>query len=161
MKTGYTSGAGYSLASSATQGEMRLIAVVMGASSVKSRESDSKQLLSYGFRFFDTLNPHQGGDEVAEEKVWFGAKDTLKLGVAEDTFITLPKSDSKKLTASIELDSELKAPIAEGQTLGVVHYTVDGEDVQTQPLIALEAVEQGGIFKRLMDYVKLFFASLF
>ncbi|WP_373953760.1 serine hydrolase [Vibrio pomeroyi] len=161
MKTGYTSGAGYSLASSATQGEMRLIAVVMGASSVKSRESDSKQLLSYGFRFFDTLNPHQGGDQVAEEKVWFGEQDTLKLGVAEDTFITLPKSDSKKLTASIELNSELKAPIAEGQTLGVVHYTVDGEDVQTQPLIALEAVEQGGLFKRLMDYVKLFFASLF
>ncbi|MEZ9597749.1 D-alanyl-D-alanine carboxypeptidase, partial [Vibrio sp. 10N.286.46.A8] len=105
--------------------------------------------------------PHQGGDQVAEEKVWFGAQDTLKLGVAEDTFITLPKSDSKKLTASIELISELKAPISEGQTLGVVHYTVDGEDVQTQPLIALEAVEQAGLFKRLMDYVKLFFASLF
>ncbi|SBS67258.1 D-alanyl-D-alanine carboxypeptidase DacA precursor [Vibrio atlanticus] len=117
--------------------------------------------MSYGFRFFDTLNPHQGGDQVAEEKVWFGAQDTLKLGVAEDTFITLPKSDSKKLTASIELISELKAPISEGQTLGVVHYTVDGEDVQTQPLIALEAVEQAGLFKRLMDYVKLFFASLF
>ncbi|MEC7940834.1 MAG: D-alanyl-D-alanine carboxypeptidase family protein [Pseudomonadota bacterium] len=161
MKTGYTSGAGYSLASSATQGEMRLIAVVMGASSVKSRESDSKQLLSYGFRFFDTLNVHQGGDQVAEEKVWFGDQDTLKLGVAEDTFITLPKSDSKKLTASIELNSELKAPITEGQTLGVVHYTVDGEDVKTQHLIALESVEQGGLFKRLMDYFKLFFSSLF
>ena len=161
MKTGYTSGAGYSLASSATQGEMRLIAVVMGASSVKSRESDSKQLLSYGFRFFDTLHPHQSGEQVSEEKVWFGAQDKLKLGVAKDTFITLSKSDSKKLTASIELDSEIKAPIAEGQTLGVVHYMVDGEDVQTQPLIALEAVEQGSFLKRLMDYVKLFFASLF
>ena len=161
MKTGYTSGAGYSLASSATQGEMRLIAVVMGASSVKSRESDSKQLLSYGFRFFDTLNVHQGGDQVVEEKVWFGDQDTLKLGVAEDTFITLPKSDSKKLTASIELNSELKAPITECQTLGVVHYTADGEDVQTQPLVALESVEQGGLFKRLMDNFKLFFSSLF
>lgn len=96
MKTGYTSGAGYSLASSATQGEMRLIAVVMGSSSIKGRESDSKQLLSYGFRFFDTLNPHQSGDLISEERLWFGEQDTLKLGVDQDTYITLPKADGKK-----------------------------------------------------------------
>ncbi|MCZ8486783.1 hypothetical protein O9993_20925 [Vibrio lentus] len=70
----------------------------------------------------------------------------MKLGVAGRVLITLPKSDSKKLNfGTIELDLELKAPIAEGQISGVVHHTVDGEDVQTQPLIALEAVEQGGI----------------
>lgn len=161
MKTGYTSGAGYSLASSATQGEMRLIAVVMGASSIKGRESDSKQLLSYGFRFFDTLNPHQSGDQISEEKLWFGEKDTLKLGVDQDTYITLPKADGKKLSASVELTSDLKAPIEKGQTLGVVHYTVDGEDIQTQPLVALESVEQGSFFKRILDHIKLFFASLF
>lgn len=161
MKTGYTSGAGYSLASSATQGEMRLIAVVMGASSIKGRESDSKQLLSYGFRFFDTLNPHQSGDQISEEKLWFGAQDTVKLGVDQDTYITLPKADGKKLSASVELTSDLKAPIEKGQTLGVVHYTVDGEDIQTQPLVALESVEQGSFFKRILDHIKLFFASLF
>ena len=161
MKTGYTSGAGYSLASSATQGEMRLIAVVMGSSSIKGRESDSKQLLSYGFRFFDTLNPHQSGDLISEEKLWFGEKDTLKLGVDQDTYITLPKADGKKLSASVELTSDLKAPIEKGQTLGVVHYTVDGEDIKTQPLVALESVEQGSFFKRILDHIKLFFANLF
>ncbi len=51
MKTGYTSGAGYSLTSSATEGDMRLIAVVMGTKSTKTREIESKQLLNYGFRF--------------------------------------------------------------------------------------------------------------
>ncbi|MBN8124826.1 D-alanyl-D-alanine carboxypeptidase, partial [Vibrio vulnificus] len=59
MKTGFTSGAGYSLVTSATNGNMRLISAVMGANSMKSRESDSKQLLSYGFRFFDTVAPHK------------------------------------------------------------------------------------------------------
>ncbi|MEZ9058433.1 serine hydrolase [Vibrio pelagius] len=161
MKTGYTSGAGYSLASSATQGEMRLIAVVMGSSSVKGRESDSKQLLSYGFRFFDTLNPHQSGDLISEEKLWFGEQDTLKLGVDRDTFITLPKADGKKLSASVELTSDLKAPIEKGQTLGMVHYTVDGEDIKTQPLVALESVQEGSFFKRILDHIKLFFSNLF
>ncbi|MGF1753893.1 D-alanyl-D-alanine carboxypeptidase [Vibrio makurazakiensis] len=161
MKTGYTSGAGYSLASSATQGEMRLIAVVMGSKSTKSRESESKQLLSYGFRFFDTVKPHSSGDEVAVERIWFGEQDSIKLGVGEDAYVTLPKSDTKKLTASVELNSDLKAPIAEGDILGLVHYSVDGEDVKTQPLIALESIEQGSLFKRLFDTVKLFFAGLF
>lgn len=161
MKTGYTSGAGYSLASSATQGEMRLIAVVMGSSSIKGRESDSKQLLSYGFRFFDTLNPHQSGDLISEEKLWFGTQDTLKLGVDQDAYITLPKADGKKLSASVELTSDLKAPIEKGQTLGVVHYTVDGEDIKTQPLVALESVQEGSFFKRILDHIKLFFANLF
>ena len=161
MKTGYTSGAGYSLASSATQGEMRLIAVVMGSSSIKGRESDSKQLLSYGFRFFDTLNPHQSGDLISEEKLWFGEQDTLKLGVDQDTYITLPKADGKKLSASVELTSDLKAPIEKGQTLGVIHYTVDGEDIKTQPLVALESVQEGSFFKRILDHIKLFFTNLF
>ncbi|WP_434762985.1 serine hydrolase [Vibrio fortis] len=161
MKTGYTSGAGYSLASSATQGEMRLIAVVMGSSSIKGRESDSKQLLSYGFRFFDTLNPHQSGDLISEEKLWFGTQDTLKLGVDQDAYITLPKADGKKLSASVELTFDLKAPIEKGQTLGVVHYTVDGEDIKTQPLVALESVQEGSFFKRILDHIKLFFANLF
>lgn len=161
MKTGYTSGAGYSLASSATQGEMRLIAVVMGSSSIKGRESDSKQLLSYGFRFFDTLNPHQSGDLISEERLWFGEQDTLKLGVDQDTYITLPKADGKKLSASVELTSDLKAPIEKGQTLGVVHYSVDGEDIKTQPLVALESVQEGSFFKRILDHIKLFFTNLF
>ncbi|MBW3696078.1 D-alanyl-D-alanine carboxypeptidase [Vibrio sp. T187] len=161
MKTGFTSGAGYSLASSATQGDMRLIAVVMGSSSAKSRESESKQLLSYGFRFFDTVNPHKQGDEVTAERVWFGEQDSIKLGVGEDTYVTLPRSDRNKLSASVELSSDLKAPIEKGAVLGQVHYTVDGEDIKSQPLIALESVEQGSMFKRLLDTIKLFFSGLF
>ncbi|NOH97562.1 serine hydrolase [Vibrio sp. 99-70-13A1] len=161
MKTGYTSGAGYSLASSATQGEMRLIAVVMGASSAKSRESDSKQLLSYGFRFFETVQPHSKGDVIAQERVWFGDGDSVKLGVEDDTFLTIPRTDSKKLSASVELTSDLKAPIAAGEVLGLVHYSVDGEDIDSKPLVALEAVEEGSFFKRIIDHIKLFFSNLF
>ncbi|MEH0740201.1 D-alanyl-D-alanine carboxypeptidase [Vibrio cholerae] len=161
MKTGYTSGAGYSLATSATSGDMRLISVVMGSSSTKSRESESKQLLSYGFRFFDTISPTRAGQSVASPKVWMGKTDTVDVGVEKDVFITLAKGDVTKLAAEVEFSSDLVAPIAQGETLGQVIYSVDGETVATAPLIAQQPVEEGGLFKKLVDWFKRLLASLF
>ncbi|MEH0664523.1 D-alanyl-D-alanine carboxypeptidase [Vibrio scophthalmi] len=161
MKTGYTSGAGYSLATSATSGDMRLISVVMGSSSTKSRESESKQLLSYGFRFFDTISPTRASQSVASPKVWMGKTDTVDVGVEKDVFITLAKGDVNKLAAEVEFSSDLVAPIAQGETLGQVIYSVDGETVATAPLIAQQPVEEGGLFKKLVDWFKRLLASLF
>ena len=55
IKTGHTSEAGYSLVTSATKGDMRLITVVMGTKSERARKVESKKLLNYGFRFFETI----------------------------------------------------------------------------------------------------------
>ncbi len=161
MKTGYTSGAGYSLATSATNGDMRLIAVVMGAKSQSVRESESKQLLSYGFRFYDTLMPTAAGTDVANARVWMGQKDELKVGVNRDVYLTLPKGDVNKLKAEVEYNGDLLAPIAQDQVVGKVLYKVDGKVVKETELVALEPVEEGGIFKRIMDWFKRLVASWF
>ncbi|WP_337167296.1 D-alanyl-D-alanine carboxypeptidase family protein [Vibrio parahaemolyticus] len=161
MKTGYTSGAGYSLATSATNGDMRLIAVVMGAKSQSVRESESKQLLSYGFRFYDTLMPTAAGTDIANARVWMGQKDELKVGVNRDVYLTLPKGDVNKLKAEVEYNGDLLAPIAQDQVVGTLLYKVDGKVVKETELVALEPVEEGGIFKRIMDWFKLLVASWF
>ncbi|EPB6517580.1 serine hydrolase [Vibrio parahaemolyticus] len=161
MKTGYTSGAGYSLATSATNGDMRLIAVVMGAKSQSVRESESKQLLSYGFRFYETLMPTAAGTDIANARVWMGQKDELKVGVNRDVYLTLPKSDVNKLKAEVEYNGDLLAPIAQDQVVGKVLYKVDGKVVKETELVALEPVEDGGIFKRIMDWFKRLVASWF
>lgn len=161
MKTGYTSGAGYSLATSATNGDMRLIAVVMGAKSQSVRESESKQLLSYGFRFYETLMPTAAGTNIANARVWMGQKDELKVGVNRDVYLTLPKSDVNKLKAEVEYNGDLLAPIAQDQVVGKVLYKVDGKVVKETELVALEPVEEGGIFKRIMDWFKRLVASWF
>lgn len=161
MKTGYTSGAGYSLATSATDGNMRLISVVMGSSSTKSRESESKQLLSYGFRFFDTISPVEPGEVLSEVKVWMGQENSLQVGVAANRYLTLNKGDSVKLKAEIEMQGELAAPIAKGAKVGNVIYTVDGKELARTDLVALQSVEEGNIFKRAMDWIKRLFASWF
>ncbi len=161
MKTGYTSGAGYSLATSATNGDMRLIAVVMGAKSQSVRESESKQLLSYGFRFYDTLMPTAAGTDIANARVWMGQKDELKVGVNRDVYLTLPKGDVNKLKAEVEYNGDLLAPIAQDQVIGTLLYKVDGKVVKETELVALEPVEEGGIFKRIMDWFKRLVASWF
>ncbi|HGO5290765.1 D-alanyl-D-alanine carboxypeptidase family protein [Photobacterium damselae] len=161
MKTGYTGGAGYSLASSATEGDMRLIAVVMGTKSPKIRQAESKQLLNYGFRFFDTVSPHKVGDEIMTERIWMGDKEQVKLGVAETSYVTLSRNDVKKMTASVEMTGQLEAPIEKGQQVGKVIYSVDGKDVASQPLVALETVNEGSFFSKIIDMVKKFVYGLF
>lgn len=110
IKTGHTSNAGYSLVSSATEGQMRLVAVVMGTKDANARKSESKKLLSYGFRFFETVAPHKAGETFVEEKVWMGNKDTVALGLDQDTYVTLPRGEAKNLKASFVLEKELEAP---------------------------------------------------
>ncbi|ASI97161.1 MULTISPECIES: serine hydrolase [Vibrio] len=161
IKTGHTSNAGYSLVSSATEGQMRLVAVVMGTKDANARKSESKKLLSYGFRFFETVAPHKAGETFVEEKVWMGSKDTVALGVDEDTYVTLPRGQAKNLKASFVLEKELEAPINKGDVVGKLYYQIDGEDIAEYPLMALETVDQGSLFSRMWDYIVLLFKSFF
>ena len=161
IKTGHTSNAGYSLVSSATEGQMRLVAVVMGTKDANARKSESKKLLSYGFRFFETVAPHKAGETFVEEKVWMGSKDTVALGVDEDTYVTLPRGQAKNLKASFVLEKELEAPINKGDVVGKLYYQIDGEDIAEYPLMALETVEQGSLFSRMWDYIVLLVKSFF
>nr|WP_242011141.1 hypothetical protein [Vibrio furnissii] len=161
MKTGFTSGAGYSLVTSATNGNMRLISAVMGANSMKSRESDSKQLLSYGFRFFDTVAPHKQGETIENARVWMGERDDLAIGVAQTTYLTVNKGEMSQLSGLIELDRDLKAPIQQGDVVGKVIYQIGQRKVGEAPLVALESVEKGSWFKQSMDWIKRFIAGLF
>ncbi|MEF1309832.1 serine hydrolase [Vibrio mytili] len=161
IKTGHTSNAGYSLVSSATEGQMRLVAVVMGTKDANARKSESKKLLSYGFRFFETVAPHKAGETFVEEKVWMGNKGTVALGLDQDTYVTLPRGEAKNLKASFVLEKELEAPINKGDVVGKLYYQIDGEDIAEYPLMALETVEQGSLFSRMWDYIVLLFKSFF
>ena len=161
IKTGHTSNAGYSLVSSATEGQMRLVAVVMGTKDANARKSESKKLLSYGFRFFETVAPHKAGQTFVEEKVWMGNKDTVALGLDQDTYVTLPRGEAKNLKASFVLEKELEAPIKKGDVVGKLYYQIDGEDIAEYPLMALETVDQGSLFSRMWDYIVLLFKSFF
>ncbi|MFT6985382.1 MAG: D-alanyl-D-alanine carboxypeptidase (penicillin-binding protein 5/6) [Psychromonas sp.] len=161
IKTGHTSAAGYSLISSATKEGMRLISVVMGTKSETSRKVESKKLLNWGFRFFETITPYNAGDQLASERIWMGAQEMIRLGVAINTPITLPRGQAKNLKADFIIKDELRAPIKKGEKVGEVHYSIADEPIATYDLVALETIDEGGLFSRLIDYVKLLFIGWF
>ncbi|WP_353517232.1 serine hydrolase [Thalassotalea sp. SU-HH00458] len=159
LKTGHTAQAGYSLVSSATKGDMRLISVVMGANSERSRLVESRKLLNYGFRFFETYTPYKAGEKFVSDRVWMGDVKEVDLGILEDTPITIPRGQRKNLKANFELNQQLIAPLAKGQVVGKVFLQLDGEDIGEYPLVTLQEINEGGMFDRLMDYVKLQFQN--
>ena len=157
IKTGHTEEAGYSLITSATKDNMRLISVVMGTGSAKEREAENKKLLTYGFRFFETFSPYKAGEEFAQQRVWQGAKENISLGVLSETPITLKRGERKNLKADFKLNQQLVAPISKGQVVGSVFLKLGNEDIAEYPLVALEEIEEAGIFGQLVDYIKMQF----
>ncbi|MEO3864861.1 serine hydrolase [Rheinheimera fenheensis] len=157
IKTGHTSEAGFSLITSAARDGMRLISVVMGANSEQARAAENKKLLTYGFRFFETFSPYQAGEQFAEQRIWQGEKENIKLGILQPVQITIPRGQRKDLQADFTLEQQLIAPISKGQTVGTVYLKLQGNDIATYPLVALEDVAEGGFFSRMIDYIKMQF----
>ncbi len=161
LKTGHTDEAGYCLVASAVRDGMRLISVVLGTTSEEARARETQKLLSYGFRYFETHPLYSAGVSLQDAQVWKGTVDTVSLGLAEPVAVTIPRGQKDKLQATLEIDSLLQAPLTEGQVLGQLKITLGDEVVAERPLIALQAVEEGGFFKRLWDSIILFFKGLF
>ena len=160
LKTGHTQEAGYCLVASAKRNDMRLISVVMGAKSESARERETQKLLSYGFRYFETHQLYNEGTKLSDAKVWAGAEDNLQLGVNRDIHLTIPRGKHDAITAVLNIDETIKAPVTKGKVYGELLVTLDGETLLQEPLVALQAVEEGGLFKRLWDGIVLFFKSL-
>ncbi|MFT6267240.1 MAG: D-alanyl-D-alanine carboxypeptidase (penicillin-binding protein 5/6) [Alphaproteobacteria bacterium] len=155
IKTGHTSDAGYSLITSATQGDMRLLSVVMGTDSERSRKAENKKLLRYGFRFYESVVPFQPNHIFANHRIYMGDKETVNLGINQSTSMTVPRGQADQLKASFELTSQLEAPIEKGIEVGVLTLTLDGETVATYPLVTLEEVQEGSFVSQAMDWVNL------
>lgn len=162
MKTGTTAGAGYNLVASATQGDMRLISVVLGTKTDRIRFNESEKLLTWGFRFFETVNPLKAGKEFASEPVWFGDNDRASLGVDKDLYLTIPRGRMKDLKASYVLTaSELHAPLKKNQVVGTINFQLDGKTIDQRPLVVLDEIPEGNFFGKIIDYIKLMFHHWF
>jgi D-alanyl-D-alanine carboxypeptidase (penicillin-binding protein 5/6) len=151
VKTGFTDAAGYCLVASALRNNMRLISVVMGASSPNARANENQNLLNYGFRFFEAHKLYSGKTALSEARVWKGDTKNLPLGLAEDLYVTIPRRRYDDLKAVITIDKKITAPVKEGTKLGTVNVTLKDEPVVSKDLIALKSVEQGNILQRLYD----------
>jgi serine-type D-Ala-D-Ala carboxypeptidase (penicillin-binding protein 5/6) len=155
VKTGHTDAAGYCLIASSNRAGRRLLSVLLGSTSEATRAQESLKLLNWGYQFFDSVKLYGAGTPVRSLEVWKGAARTVKVGVGNDLFVTIPKGDADKLTAELVSQQPLVAPLAKGQRVGTVRVTHDGKAFGEFPLITLEPVAGAGFFRRTWDTLRL------
>ena len=153
VKTGHTESAGYCLVASAERSGMRLISVVLGTDSEKARADVSQALLNYGFRFFESHILYTEGEALSRSRIWKGEFEQVPVGLAQDLAIVIPRGAYKDLDATMDIDNNIEAPIEQGQQLGVVNVSLDGELLESVPLVALEPVARGNLFRIAKDYI--------
>lgn len=157
LKTGHLNAAGYNLVATAKQGERRLIAVVMGAKSEKSREAIATELLNYGFRNFDLVDTRKLTADTAV-KVYKGRQRTVKV-TAEEPLVTVPKGTATGLEVSLQLKN-MTAPVAKGDNVGALTVWYEGQVLRQTPLLAAEDVPVGGFWRVMWDSIVLFMRNL-
>lgn len=162
IKTGHTSGAGNNLVASATEGDMRLISVVLGTATDAMRFRESEKLLTWGFRFYETVTPIKADAPFAQQRVWFGERNQVNLGVEKDAALTIPKGQMKNLKASYTLSApQLEAPLKKNQVVGTINFQLDGKTIEQRPLVVMQDVPEGGFFSRIIDFVMMKFNGWF
>ena len=161
VKTGHTNEAGYCLVSSAARGDMRLIAVVMGAATESERNTYSRRLLEYGFRHYATRRVVEQNAMLLNADLYGGITDKIRLGIDADLRVTLPRSEFEEVEILTELDQQLLAPIEAGTAVGTVRVMVNGEAIAEHPLITLQRARALGFLGRIWARLQLFFGRLF
>lgn len=159
LKTGWTDAAGYCLVASAERDGMRLISVVMGTDSEESRAIETQKLLTYGFRYFETHKLYDVDQVLTSVPVYSGEVNTVDLGIEEEVYITIPRGQAEAMTASVDVAELIQAPIAERQSMGTVNVMLEDELLFSGEVVAMNAVAEGGMLKRFVDWVTLMFSE--
>lgn len=156
LKTGTTNDAGCCMAASATRGDMSLVAVVLGCNSGKERFSDAAALLDYGFANFSVIQLKAPDDLPKTIKAENGMQKNIGIGCDINSSIVLDKNSGSKIVSKIDLPESIEAPVASGQKLGTVTYSLDGKAVKSFEITALQHAEQisfASVFSVLLNSI--------
>ena len=155
VKTGHTQAAGYCLVSSAKRGDTRLIAIVLGAKNETMRASESQKLLNYGFQFYESTRVYEKSQAISAIPVYKGFDKTVTATVDKDLYLSLPKGDYARVKATMTSRQPLIAPVKAGQPVGKITFSLDGNTIHEQTLVAADAISPAGFFGRIIDSIKL------
>lgn len=136
LKTGHFREAGYNLAATAKRGRLRLITVVMGASSNRARVSEAARLLEEGFSRYVEVTVAKAGQPVAEEIHLPRANGALRLVSTSDLRVFVKREERDTLRTSVEVRSGLRAPVGKGQPVGHLVARIGDREIARVPVVA-------------------------
>jgi serine-type D-Ala-D-Ala carboxypeptidase (penicillin-binding protein 5/6) len=151
LKTGNIDESGYGLIGSAVQNNQRLIVVVNGLKTAKDRATESRKLLDWGFRAFESQQLFAEGQVVGEAQVFGGNMRALPLVAKKPVRVLVPRGDGERVTARIVYTGPLKAPIQKGAEVARLQVSRGDMQALDMPLYANEDVQQGTLSQRALD----------
>ena len=160
IKTGHTDSAGYCLVASAQNKNMRLISIVLGTKSEDSRTRETKKLLNWGFRFYETHKIYSANKPIQDIRVWMGNSKKVNIGLLEDLYVTIAQGSYSKLNISMQIPKIIKAPLAKETSIGTYRVMLNDEVLAQSPVVALQAVASGKLWSRVKDSIQLTINSL-
>lgn len=154
LKTGSTSIALYNLSASATRNNLSLIAVVLKAPTPAIRFSNAQKLLDYGFSNYTVTSFGKKGDVIKSVEIKKGTTSSIDAILENDAEVLMSNGNNKDVTQEVKLDDTFNAPILEGQKLGEVEFSINGNVVSTVNLVANKSSDKlsfGSIIKFVMN----------
>ena len=145
-KTGSTNEAGCCLTASAKRGDMRLISVIIGADNSKTRFNESSKLLLYGFGNFENKFLVDSNIALATLEISKGKKDCCEVFAKENFATVVKKGDSTTYETILDLPKKLKAPLKNGEKVGVIKVTKDGNIIKEIDIIVKNDIKHISFF---------------
>ena len=155
MKTGHTTAAGYCLVATAQRGDRRIITVLVGAESEATRAEESLKLMNWSFQNFDTVKLFDANKPAIQARVWEGTTELAELGSPLPILVTVPRGKTGDVAVIAQRPDPLLAPLSQGQRVGLMTLTLEGQPLRILPLDVLVPVERAGFFGRALDQFKL------
>jgi len=148
FKTGYTEAAGYGIVGSAERGGRRLIIVLNGLESSRSRAQESLRLMDWGFNNFELVNFFKKDELVFQANTWLGKKEKVDLVAIEDIKVSIPKAQLSSANVDVLIEDPIQTPINKGDIIANLQISYADKKVSF-PLAASESIEQKGFFSRI------------
>lgn len=162
LKTGWTTEAGYCLVGTAQQNGLRMIAVVLNATSEDHRLQAAQELLNYGFKNFEFTDAVSAGAIVGTAQVDEGKEKTVSLKLDESARVFIPVNSKAQLSYELKLNSAvLTAPIMPDSVVGEYVILHNGQVQTSVPVSTVQGVERAGKLDLLLRRISAFFKSLF
>lgn len=149
LKTGHTEEAGYGLVGSAKQGDRRVIFVITGMASERSRAEEAEALVNWSFRQFTKKTVAKEGVAISEAEVWRGSERSVALVPANDLEILLPSLAADTIEGEVVYNGPIEAPVKQGQRLAELVLQPEELPEVRLPLVAADDVPAGGFLVRV------------
>lgn len=157
LKTGFTSEAGYCMSGTATRDGITLIAVIMGADTKETRNSEIGKLLDYGFSQCDTYEDSNVFENLQNIKVDNGTSEYVLPDLIEIHSFTLINQNPENIQKKFNIPITIKAPIKKGDILGTVEYSIDGKIISSVNIYSSENISKKSFSLSIRDLCNRFF----